>query len=120
MFFGLNKPHMYLYQRKKCVCAGWRDEVIEKPAQNIIQCVKCALTEFFHGDDLILAHALAGLVIGQSSRVKETALDAFPEEKHSEKTDKVESKQESLTKEIYIRLRQSALRSLMETKCWCM
>lgn len=111
---------MYLYQRKKCVCAGWRDEVIEKPAQNIIQCVKCALTETFHGDDLILAHALAGLVIGQSPRVKETALDAFPEEKHSENTDKVESKQKSLTKESYLRLGQSALRSLMETKCWCM
>lgn len=64
----------------------------------IIQCVKCALTECFHRDDLILAHALAGLVIGQSPRVKETALNALPEEKHIEKsncnyhkTDKFES-----------------------------
>lgn len=36
------------------------------------------LFECFHRDDLILAHALAGLVIGQSPRVEETALNAFP------------------------------------------
>lgn len=36
------------------------------------------LTECFHYDDLILAHALTGLVIGEFSRVKKTALDTFP------------------------------------------
>lgn len=69
--------------------------MIEKPPQNTSRTLKhhsmssvseCALTEFFDGHDLILAHALTGLVVGQSPRVKKTTLDAFPEEKHLERS----------------------------------
>jgi len=50
---------------------------------------ECALTKGFNGHDLILAHALTGLVVGQSPRVKKMTLDAFPEMKHLERSFKL-------------------------------
>lgn len=38
-----------------------------------------SLTESFHGDDFILAQALAGLVVCEPPRVEEAALDTLPE-----------------------------------------